>query len=927
MSFESPYHLLRPTAALASLLATLLAVPAAAQSAARSAEVRAAQYVLVLDDSGSMTGTDPDRLGVFAVRSLVSMLDDRDEVSVVRMNGPRDGAPPPPIEPLRKNRKSIDQLLDLKGGIAAYSVKATPCRSALTAVRRLLDEAYQPGVSQVVMLLTDGACEPADENPSPEEFLSGLRAHDEGLFQFYLLRFRGKEFSPALVRLAERTGGQAIEANPGDPTSILHTFAAALSRSQGYEAYLLSPREAHLAPHRGAERVRLLAIAPDPGPDLSFSIRNPRGGAPQGLGTPRAGTHQYGAKGRIFRFAALDYRPDTEPVEVDVPGGGERWKVVALPEYRLAVRRAVRSGSCDRPGGEVESVDVGSSVCVTVELVNAEGQVVGGEVTGGDLTARVRVLRPDRPAEPPVDLAANQLARDQARFGLPRSHLEKGDYEFHPMVSLSLSSGEVINLRGSPVSLEVASVEIHPQPDHLAFGRLRPGDLAQSPFVLAGNFPKASGHLELGDRADLPACVTAELSGAPEGKAQAITPNQGYNLVLRVFPYCGPQTINRAVNTVLRLVLAGEGGRQLPVIELPLTFELDYRIEAPTELSVKVRGGEAKDLPVTVSGNFQKKVTLRAVVAGPKEAEAWPEDGGDLVLGFADEGLKEVLRDEEGEPLLGHDFSAGPGAAPLRLRALPGRCCAAGSFATRLGLAPAGSQPLPPGARAPEPVVVPVRIEVEPAGFWACYGPRLLAALAALLLLLLVLYCVNMFRNSTFLKPDALAAKLKPLVWTELGDAVELAKSKGEVARLVRQALPLPRRAAAWLRSNPLRFGLPGGRYRETLEMQLQASRDVARSQMLLLADGDVQAKAENEPEAFRRRLFALAAGKVLFLAVPDAQGRVGTLVWQDGFLSDASDGEPPRLRAVKLHKAKLLRRLEDWETHEEGKAAGWQIG
>jgi hypothetical protein len=104
---------LEKVTATVCLLVALLAGPlAAAQSSARSAEVRAAQYVLVLDDSGSMKGTDPDRLGVFAVRSLVGMLDDRDEVSVVRLNGPRDGAPPPPIEPLRKNRKSIEQLLD-----------------------------------------------------------------------------------------------------------------------------------------------------------------------------------------------------------------------------------------------------------------------------------------------------------------------------------------------------------------------------------------------------------------------------------------------------------------------------------------------------------------------------------------------------------------------------------------------------------------------------------------------------------------------------------------------------------------------------------------------------------------------------------------------------------------------------------------------
>ena len=910
---------------LACLFTVLSSPPAAAQPTARSSGGRSAQFVLVLDDSGSMQGTDRDRLGVFAARSLVSMLDDRDEVSVVRLNGPREGAPPPPIEPLRQNRARIDGILK---GLAAYTARHTPCRSALAATRQLLDAAYQTDVAQVVLFLTDGQCEPAtEEEPSVEDFLSGLRSHGDGLFQFYLLRFRGEQYSTALVRLAERTGGQAIEANPGDPTSILHTFAAAVSRSQGYEAYLLSPRQTHLAAHRGAERVRLLAIAPDAGPNLTFVIRSRRGTAPRTLGSARAGTHQYGAGGRVFRFAALDYRPDAEPVEVTVAGGGERWKLVALPEYRLSVRRAVRLGTCRAPAAEVESVDVGASVCVIVELVNADDQVVGGDVTGGELTARVQVRRADRPSEPPVDAGVNQLAPGQARFGLPRSHLEKGLYEFQPEVSLRFSSGETIKLRGTPVSLEVSSVEIRPQPDRLAFGRLRPGDLAQSPFLLAGNFPRASGHLELGERADLPACVTVELSGVPEGKPQSITPGQTYNLVLRVSPYCGPQPIARSVNTVLRLVLTAEGGRRLPNIELPLSFALDYQIAVPKELSLKVRGGRMRDLPVTVRGNFQNTVALRGVVETPQESEAWPEDPDDLVLGFAGEGRAELLRDDQGAPLLRRDFAAGPGAAPLRLRALPDRCCAAGSFATRLGLAPAGGQTLPPGARAPEPIVVPVRVAVEPAGFWACYGPRVLAALAVLLLLLLILYGVNMFRNSSFLKADALAAKLRPLVWTEWGDAAELDKSKSEVTRLVRQALRLPRRAGAWLRSNPLRFGLPGGRYQETVQLLLQASRDVARSQIVLLADGDVKAKAESEPERFRGRLFGIAAGKALFLAVPDGQGRLGSLVWQEAQAA-VSDGDGgPKLRAVKLHKAKLLRPLEEWETHEEGKAAGWQVG
>ena len=83
----------------AVLLTLAFAVPraASAQRTVSSTEARTAQFVFVVDDSGSMRQTDPNRLAVFAVRSILGMLDDRDEVSVVRLNAPRDGTLPPPI--------------------------------------------------------------------------------------------------------------------------------------------------------------------------------------------------------------------------------------------------------------------------------------------------------------------------------------------------------------------------------------------------------------------------------------------------------------------------------------------------------------------------------------------------------------------------------------------------------------------------------------------------------------------------------------------------------------------------------------------------------------------------------------------------------------------------------------------------------------
>lgn len=911
-------------ALVAPAIALWDAAPAYAQSEVSSSEARTAQFVFVVDDSGSMKETDPDRMAVFAVQSLVGMLDDRDEVSLVRLNGPREGEAPPAIEPLRKNRSKIERLLALDAGLAGYGARYTRCLSALQATKRLLETAWRPGVAQAVFFLTDGACTPDDEQPPVDPLLQGLRSHQEGLFQFYLLRFRGQEFTPALAELAQRTDGDTIEVGGADPTAILHPFARALSRSQGYESYLLTPREMRLAAHRGAERVRLLAVAPGPGPDLAFSIRDRQGNAPAISGRPRTGTHRY-ESGRVFRFAALDYRPSAEPVTVGVDGAGDGWKVVAVPEYRLQVRLGVHQGTCESLGPRARfGVDTGSTVCVVTELLNAAGRVVGGEVTGGELKAGVRIRRPDQSGSAVSEMAANPLSPDQARFGLLRSNLPRGDYELQPFVTLNLSSGDAVQLHGRPMTLEVSSITILPQPARLDFGEVRPGDRVDRQVVFTGAFPSAPGTAQLRDRSEIPACVSVELNGAPEGKPREILVDQRYNVVLRVAPYCGPRSLARLFPTAVRLTFdTSAGGRPLPPVELPVRFDLRYEIETPPVLTARVRGGEVADLPLEVRGNFQGEAQLRAVIARPGDEEVvWPEDRDDLVLGFA-AGKKKVLR-KDGAPLQEQDFATGAEAAPLRLRALPHRCCGGGSYETRLGLVPAASQPVPPGASPLAPIVIPIRLEVEAAGVWACYGVLLLWLLAALLALLLLTYIFLMFRNSSFLKADLLAARLQPLVWTGFGEAVEQKNSKSDVLRLVHKGLPLGGRILNWLRANPLRFGLPGGRYQETVELFLQPHRDIARSQVSLIPERELERKVASSPEVYVGRLFASAGGSLSFLGVPDSTGRLGRLVHQNGFL--AGDGsEKPKV--VKLRRAKLLKRLEDWESYEEDTAAGWQVG
>ena len=917
-----PIPLSGPAAAWSAAgLALLVAV--AAPVAARepravhaSAAPREAQFVFVVDDSGSMKKTDPNRLAVFAVRSLLGMLDDRDEVSVVRLNGPFEGETSPPIEPLAENRGRMLDRLDLEhGAIARYGASKTPCTVALRAVRDLLAASYRSSAAQVVFFLTDGECDPADfRDAEALSFLDGLPAHEAGMLQLHLLRFQGEDVSTALERLAGETGGGVHEIAAGDPTAILHAFAAALSRSQGYEAHLLGPGDDRLPAHRGAERVRLLAVAPGEGEPLRFALRDARGRPPEVLDRTRTGTHRFGDDGEPFRFAALDYRPptagDTGPVTVEVSGAGAAWRVVAVPEYRLALSLALFRGTCDDPGERLRhAVERGAPVCVVAELRNGAGEVVTGAVTAGEMAASVTVRRPDRPGDEPRVFPGNPAGGDAARFLVQRSGLEPGAYAFTPEVELGLSSGGAVALRGPTLALEVTAVEIDPNPSSLDFGPVVPGERPSQDLSFTGSFPDTQGHLEWVDRAAVPGCVTAELNEKSEGESQSILPGHEYRLALRIAPYCGPVDLDRRFETGVRLVF--DHGR-LPSTEVKVAFRLVSEIDAPDELAVEVPAGEAVRVPVSITGSFRGELRFRATVE--PAPDGWPEDEGDLAIGA---GGGEVV------------LASGAGAAvPIEARAH--RCCPGGSYrATLLFAPPTGAYPA--GAEPPAPLAVPIVVRVLPGGFWTCWGPWIVRLLAGLLLLLALLYLVGMYRNSRFLDPRQVADRLRPLVWTSFGGTEERRGVQDEVRRMVARGLPwLGRsgRIAAWLRANPLRFGLPGGRYEETLELRLVPSHDTAASAARLLAEPAFLEGLRTSPKEYWGRLFATARAGVTLVGVPDTGGLISRLA-PEGVAEAPGGGSDPESapRPVTLRNTPLVRPLDPRERPEEGAAAGWRVG
>jgi len=897
-------------------LALALAAPDVAQAAGEGPGV--AQYVFVIDDSKSMRkktrggpAADPNRLAVFAVRSLVSLLDDGDEVSVVRLNGPSSGEATLPIRPLAESRADVERLLALKGTLAAYGGDWTPCRSALESVRGVLEAAWRPGVVQVVLFLTDGACEPRrKERPDPDKLLEGLRSHAEGTLLFNLLRFRGRAYTKALERLARMTGGAAVEVGAEDPTAMLAPFARVLSHSQGSDAVVLRPGKADLPAHEAARRVRLLAVAPGRGEALSPKVRPLGSGKPHEVEASEAGEHAYG-KGRSYRWATLKYKPGGTPVRVKVGGAGKTWKVVALPEYRLRARVSARDGLCGERGPEVRLVDVGANVCLHLDLVNEHGKVVTDAVAGdGRLGAAVWYRGPGeaRPRDLPADAAPG--AGRKASFVLERANLAEGDHVFRPQVLVQRATG-TSRVPGRALTVQVSTRRIEPQPRSLSLGELKPGDERYQELRFNGTFPASRGRLVVEGREALPRCVRFSLSGKPEGEVQEISPGQQYSLAVQVDPCCGATSFTRKVETALRFEFdRAANARPLPAVVIPVSLDLAYQVTVPETVPFELVGGQAREVRVPVGGNRTRALVADALLAPPKEARRWPDEG--LLLGFADEDGSDVQRQPDGEPAYRLRADLGSAAEPgaLRLLARADTCCPGGSFESELVV-------VAPGC---DPIRIPATVQVTSAGTWACWGPLVLKVIGGLLLLLLLLYLVNMFRNSRFISRKDLEARLLPLRWDANGQPEEVRRQKAAVAGVVRRGLRLDRRAVNWLKANPLVFGLPGGGYTETVELRLKASRRAEQSSLRLIPKRDHRKRLEAAPKKGQGRVFFNGS----FYAVPKLPvGEDGEPTLLNGRFEVPFDvGEEPRVKTIPSRRQLLVRD----EDREEGNPAGWLL-
>ena len=758
-----------------------------AQSAA---EPRRVQYLFVLDDSRSMRqsdagrpGTDENRLAVFAIRAIVALLDDADEVGLIALNQDLPGNVSE-IRPLRDARVDLAQALELGGKLAGYNGPNTICRAALDKAAAALNAKAADNAQQIVMFLTDGSC---DDVVNQKAFLSKVDSRKRDALSFFLLAFKGGKFSAELAAITKTTTSEPpYEMNADQPAGLLEPLARAVTFAQGIPASPLDPRHTSFPPHSAAKRVRLLAIAPETGPDLEIAVTADRGGNAIVLEGREAGTHRFGGE-KAYRFATVKYKPVPSSVKVSVANAGDTWKVIALPEYDLQVSTALIPGKCGDAESEGSVAEVGGAICVRVTLKNGQGHPVPVSDLEDGATLALQYKSP-REEQHPVELNPSPDGLSGSYF---RPNLDGGDHTFQGIIRLRGGT----SIRGRGRTLVVSSQQAAASPKQIDAGAMVPGGTFDVPdFVVSGTFGARKARVAVGDRDEQSACVTFAVSGEPEGRSIQVSAGQKYNVAVRVLPFCGPTSFSKDLRVPLRLVFDNpEGQPQLPPLEVPTRLHLDNVVEVPKSLDLRVEGGKVSSVPIRIGGNHTTEIQFRALLPKPGERKDWPQD--DLTLAFGgDDGAK----GENAAVLI-----VGRAGADSELRASAGSCCGGGMYHTEVALAMPDSQV--------RPLRIPVNVEVVPGGVWRCYGTRVVRGLAGLLGLLLLVYLVKLFSNRCMIDPDAVAQRIK--VWDGTRSNTLHKTLPGTVKRQLRKVSTLVR-IGAWLRATK---AWPFGRaYKET---------------------------------------------------------------------------------------------------------------
>jgi hypothetical protein len=665
------------------------------------------QYLVIIDDSGSMDQNDPRRLVVMAAAAIAGGLEESDQIALIGLNELAAGDTPRFVAPseLLPGRDGPEASLALTSDrLTRLTVHRgnTPCSAALERARAFLDANASAGAPQTLLLLTDGACNGGAVLPA-ERWLAGLRAHQEGRFRFVLLTHDGRERLDAeLVRYGALTGWSGDNRISFDARSLLRAFAEVISFSRGLRLDG-GGRPGLERTFAGARRVRVLAIA-EAGADRIALVRQQAGAAAPIVGSPtfRSPDHGWSLRAAVESPRAAPYAASAATPGVDV---------LVLPSYGELVVEGVIA-PCGAPPPlpwtQERPVRAGQPACAWARLVGDARETI----TPGDSFAFDLELCED-PA------CARASAMQPGADGTFNAQLgpapEGGRHERTFRARGGALARPVLTRRGfAAMSFGIQALT-------------RAGDPTPLHELDLGDLPKSTREsLSLSGRGAFPAGATADLSCLIEGDA-----------AVRDCLTCAPQSPTLELQDPLSIQLdvgaaafcpavSEHGGQPLPVrmtlqvtptgpaaaalspYTLPIRGLLRYAALTPQRL--EIQGGDERVLTVQVPSPVAGAVVIEPLTDGLS----------------ADLELQPVAASTRLQAPLG-------GAAPIELRVLAGECCEARTYSAALLLrAEAGG----PALR------VPLEIVVSAPSFWVCPGRKILrwglGALAFLALIWLI---------------------------------------------------------------------------------------------------------------------------------------------------------------------------------------------
>lgn len=201
------------------------------------------------------------------------------------------------------------------------------------------------------------------------------------------------------------------------------------------------------------------------------------------------------------------------------------------------------------------------------------------------------------------------------------------------------------------------------------------------------------------------------------------------------------------------------------------------------------------------------------------------------------------------------------------------------------------------------------------------------AFLGAVLGFIVSQYALLILLRSHFLSVQSLVSCLKPQTWDSYHSQKDFGsqeRATEEVVRIVKNGLGFWSRLWAWVRSNPLRLGLPGRKYLETVRLDLLPGSMWKRSRVRVISRRELE-KLRSQPRARQQGiLLAVVDGEgCCFQALTSEENRINRgLELTPSPRSTREDGE-----LVDLRPNTELRPIHVFgQEPETGEPAGWRL-